>query len=88
MTQTSVILEDVLNDTLLLGSLAASIFVKNPMHQNQAGNLINAAARLIQVIDAQIEAAKPQPVQNNQPVQANPVPVPQISGAVSTVKLN
>lgn len=88
MAQTSVILEDVLNDTLLLGSLAASIFVKNPIHQQQAGNLINAAAKLIQIIDAQIEAAKAQPVQNNQSAQANSAPAPQVSGAVSTVKLN
>lgn len=51
------VIEDVLDDALLLGSLAASIFVKSPAHQATAGNLISAVAQLIQVIDGQISGS-------------------------------
>lgn len=52
-----VVLEDVLNDALLLGSLAASIFVKNPNNQTTAAAVINAVAQLVQVIDGQISGS-------------------------------
>lgn len=48
------IFEDVLDDTLLLGSLAASIFVKNPASQTTAAKLIGAAATLLAEIHAQL----------------------------------
>ena len=41
-------------DTLLLGSLAASIFVKNPNSQTTAAKLINAAATLLSEIHSQL----------------------------------
>jgi hypothetical protein len=48
------ITDEVLHDLLLAGAFAAKIFVKNPQHQQQAGNLISAIAQVMQVIDPQL----------------------------------
>ncbi len=48
------IFEDVLNDVFMMGTLAASIFVKNPGHQQEAANMIQAASKMLQLIDAQL----------------------------------
>lgn len=50
-------LDEILEDTLLLGSMAASIFVKNPNSQATAGKLINSVAQMLQVIEAQLGLA-------------------------------
>jgi len=55
------IFDDILNDTLLMGSLAASIWVKNPASQTTAGKVINAVALLLQTIDAQMGIKPAQP---------------------------
>lgn len=46
--------DEVLHDVLLMGALAASVFVKNPVHQAIAGSLINAVNELLQHIDPQL----------------------------------
>lgn len=45
---------NILADVLMLGTLAAKIFVKNPEHQQTAGALISASSQALQVIEAQI----------------------------------
>ena len=51
--------DTILHDILLMGALAASIFVKNPAHQQTAGLLINAVNQMIQVLDPQLLGTKP-----------------------------
>lgn len=48
----------VLHDVIAAGILAASIFVKNPAHQQTAASLINAVNTLMPMLDASL-AAKP-----------------------------
>lgn len=48
------ITDDFLHDVLLMGALAASIFVKNPAHQETAGLLIQAVTNLLKTVDAQL----------------------------------
>lgn len=57
-SEAATITDDVLHDVLLMGALAASIFVKNPQHQQTAGLLINAVANLLKTIDAQLGIAQ------------------------------
>lgn len=84
-----VIFEDVLNDALLLGSLAASIFVKSVPHQALAANLINASAQLIQVIDAQLSGTTAVPV-STQPAtvtSATPAQLNTVAPTTQTVAI-
>lgn len=53
-SKAATITDAVLHDVLLLGALAASIFVKNPAHQQTAGLLINAVNNVLQTIDKQL----------------------------------
>jgi hypothetical protein len=48
------IADAVLHDVLFLGSIAASIYVKNPGHQQQAAALISAISQLLPVLDSQL----------------------------------
>ena len=48
------IVDTVLHDVILTGILAASIFVKNPAHQQTAASLIQAVQQLLPVLDAQL----------------------------------
>lgn len=59
MGQAGIIIDEVLHDTLLVGALAAQIFVKNATHQQTAALLINAVAKLLPVLDGQLTGAGP-----------------------------
>ncbi len=59
MGQAGFIIDEVLHDTLLVGALAAQIFVKNVTHQQTAALLINAVAKLLPVLDGQLTGAAP-----------------------------
>lgn len=48
------IIDTVLHDVILTGVLAASIFVKNPAHQQTASLIINAISQLLPQLDAQL----------------------------------
>lgn len=81
-----VVFADVLNDALLLGSLAASIFVKSVPHQALAANLINASAQLIQVIDAQLTGTTAAPVSTQPATVASPAPAQLNTAAAPTTQ--
>jgi flagellar biosynthesis protein FlhB len=55
MSSIGTITDEVLHDILLMGALAASIFVKNPVHQQVAGQLINAVNTVLQTVVPQLE---------------------------------
>jgi len=59
MPKINIVIEDILNDALIGLAAAASIFVKNPAHQQQAGNALSVLSQLVQTIDQQLN---PQPV--------------------------
>lgn len=52
------IADTILHDVIATGILAASIFVKNPAHQQTAANLINAVQTLLPMLDAQLNPPK------------------------------
>ena len=54
MTINPVVLDDVLNDVLAMGALAAQLYVKNPNHQAESANLINAVSQVLSLIESQI----------------------------------
>jgi hypothetical protein len=74
------IFEDVLDDTLMLGSLAASIFVKNPASQTTAAKLLNAAATLLAEIHSQLH-----PTVASATVSASVTPIVSSTATVTTV---
>lgn len=49
-----VLVDTILHDVLIAGSLAASIFVKNPAHQQAAASMINAVNVLLKFLDPQL----------------------------------
>lgn len=51
--------ENLLQDALLGGALAAEIFVKNPNSQNEAARMLSAANTLVQTIIGQIHGTAP-----------------------------
>jgi hypothetical protein len=58
--------DKILHDVLIMGALAAQVFVKNPAHQQTAGNLINAVNELLQVVSPQLENVGANTVQTTQ----------------------
>lgn len=61
MALNSVVLQDVLNDILELGTIAVDLFVKNPASQAKAAAYISVANQGAKIISAQIAAASPAP---------------------------
>ena len=60
------ITDAVLHDVLIMGALAAQVFVKNPAHQETAGKLIGAVNQLLQVVSPQLESVGSATTQVNQ----------------------
>jgi hypothetical protein len=56
-----VLIDTILHDVLIAGTLAASIFVKNPAHQQTAGAMINAVNVLLKFLDPQLTGTTPTP---------------------------
>lgn len=51
--------ESITNILLVLGGLAASIFVKNPAHKAQATNVMTAVTTALGYIDSQLTPPTP-----------------------------
>jgi hypothetical protein len=68
MSKFGKITDMILHDVITVGVLSASIFVKNPAHQETAGKLINAVAQLLPMLDAQLNPG-------NVTIQNDPAPV-------------
>lgn len=65
----------VLHDFVVMGIFAASIFVKNPAHQETAGKIIQAVTQLLPALDAQLNPGNPTTLPTA-PVPAPAAPVP------------
>lgn len=54
MPKVNEVITDILNDVLLGLAASASLFVKNPEHQQQAGKALSLLSQVVASIEAQI----------------------------------
>lgn len=53
------VFDTVLHDFVLLGMLAASVFVKNPQSRAKAGAIMNLVQQAMPILDAQLNPGNP-----------------------------